>query len=154
MDIRFIGLGVMGAPMATHLANAGHRLTLLDANPSVTRDLAAKLGRGAVAATTPRQVADRSEVVVTMLPNGEVVQQVALAEDGLVHGLRRGAILLDTSSCEPWLTEETGKALAERGRRWWTRPCLGQPGARRRRSSCSWWAARTRTSRASARSWT
>ena len=115
MDIGFIGLGVMGAPMATHLAHAGHRLTLLDANASVTRDVAASLGHGAVAATTPREVAVRSEVIVTMLPNGQVVQQVALGEDGLVQGLRRGAILLDTSSCEPWLTEQTGKALGERG---------------------------------------
>ena len=115
MDIGFIGLGVMGAPMATHLAHAGHRLTLLDANASITRDLAARLGAGAVTATTPREVAARSEVIITMLPNGQVVQQVALGEDGLAQGLRRGAILLDTSSCEPWLTEQTGKALSERG---------------------------------------
>lgn len=113
MDIGFIGLGVMGAPMAAHLARAGHRLTLLDANGAAARDLAATLGGHAVA--TPAEVAAASEVIVTMLPNGAVVQQVALGEHGLVHGLREGAILLDTSSAEPWLTQQTAAAIADRG---------------------------------------
>lgn len=115
MDIGFIGLGVMGSPMATHLAKAGHRLTLLDARADVARDLAATLGQGASAAATPREVAQRSDVVITMLPNGHVVQEVVTGRDGVVHGLRPGALVLDTSSCEPWLTEQTGAALAGRG---------------------------------------
>lgn len=115
MDIGFIGLGVMGTPMATHLARAGHRLTLLDANGSLARDLAGALGAGATAVATPREVAEQSEVIVTMLPDGQVVQRVVLGEDGVVHGLRPGALVLDTSSCEPWLTERTAAALAERG---------------------------------------
>ncbi len=113
MDIGFIGLGVMGAPMATHLAKAGHRLTLLDVNTAAARDLAASIGGQAVA--TPAAVAAASEVIITMLPNGQVVQQVALGADGLLHGLRPGALLLDTSSAEPWLTEQTAARLAERG---------------------------------------
>ena len=113
MDIGFIGLGVMGAPMATHLAKAGHRLTLLDLDTAAARDLAATIGGQALA--TPAAVAAASEVVITMLPNGQVVQQVALGADGLVHGLRAGALLLDTSSAEPWLTEQTAARLAERG---------------------------------------
>lgn len=113
MDIGFIGLGVMGAPMATHLAKAGHRLTVLDANRGAARDLAATIGANEVA--TPREVAARSDVIVTMLPNGHVVQEVVLGPDGVLQGLRPGALLLDTSSCEPWLTEGTAKALAERG---------------------------------------
>jgi 3-hydroxyisobutyrate dehydrogenase len=115
MDIGFIGLGVMGSPMATHLAKAGHRLTLLDANAAVARDLAGVLGGEAKAAVTPREVAERSDVIITMLPNGEVVQEVVLGENGAIHGLRPGAVLLDTSSCEPWLTEHTAAALAARG---------------------------------------
>jgi len=115
MNIGFIGLGVMGAPMATHLARAGHRLTVLDMNTAVARDLAASLGGEALAVTTPREVAERSDVIITMLPNGQVVQEVALGDDGLIHGLRPGAVLLDTSSCEPWLTEQTAKALGDRG---------------------------------------
>lgn len=115
MDIGFIGLGVMGSPMATHLAKAGHRLTLLDAHPEVAQELAGTLGGEARAVATPRAVAERSEVIVTMLPNGQVVREVVTGDDGLVHGLRPGALLLDTSSCEPWLTQQTAAALAARG---------------------------------------
>ncbi len=113
MDIGFIGLGVMGGPMAGHLAKAGHRLTLLDSNTAATRDLARSLG--ATAADTPSAVAAASDVIITMLPNGEVVQDVALGEQGLIHGLRRGAVLLDTSSAEPWLTQQTAAVLSEKG---------------------------------------
>ncbi len=113
MHIGFIGLGVMGAPMATHLARAGHRLTLLDNDRALTRRLAQELG--ASAASTPAEVARASEVIITMLPDGQVVQQVVLGEDGVLHGVQPGALLLDTSSAEPWLTEQTAAALAARG---------------------------------------
>lgn len=115
MDIGFIGLGVMGAPMATHLARAGHRLALLDANPEVAQELARALGGETQAVKTPREVAARSDVIITMLPNGQVVREVVTGDYGVVHGLRPGALLLDTSSCEPWLTQQTAAALAERG---------------------------------------
>jgi len=113
LDIGFIGLGVMGAPMAGHLARAGHRLTLLDAHAETARQLAATLGATAVA--TPAEVATRSRIVITMLPDGQVVQQVALGEQGLLQGLQPGTLLLDTSSAEPWLTQATATALAARG---------------------------------------
>jgi len=109
--VGFVGLGVMGAPMATHLSKAGYALTLYDIDSEATRRLA---GVGAVAGS-PTEVAERSDIVITMLPNGEVVQQVALGERGLVHGFKRGALLLDTSSSEPWITRKTGVALKERG---------------------------------------
>jgi 3-hydroxyisobutyrate dehydrogenase len=115
LHIGFIGLGVMGAPMAGHLATAGHRLTLLDADAAVATALAARLGAGTQVATTPAGVAAHSDIVITMLPHGGVVQQVALGEAGLVHGLRPGALLLDCSSAEPWLTQATAAALAARG---------------------------------------
>jgi len=115
MDIGFVGLGVMGTPMATHLARAGHRLRLHDARPEVAAALAQSLGGAAQAFATPAALGEGCDVVITMLPNGQVVQQVALGEQGLVHGLKRGALLLDTSSAEPWLTQQTAAALAERG---------------------------------------
>ena len=68
LDIGFIGLGVMGAPMAGHLARAGHRLTLLDADAGLARQVASSLG--AVAVATPAEVAARSGIVITMLPDG------------------------------------------------------------------------------------
>jgi 3-hydroxyisobutyrate dehydrogenase len=115
LDIGFIGLGVMGAPMATHLARAGHRLTLHDADPAVAPALAQRLGAAAQAVDTPAALAAACDIVVTMLPNGQVVQQVVLGEQGLLQGLKPGALLLDTSSAEPWLTQQTGAALAARG---------------------------------------
>lgn len=132
LNIGFIGLGVMGTPMATHLARAGHRLALHDLDAQRAHALAAQLGGttgsaagGAVqVCTTPREVARASEVVITMLPDGEAVQRVALGENGLLHGFAQaqapGAVrvpplLLDTSSAEPWLTERTAAALAAAG---------------------------------------
>ena len=113
MNIGFIGLGVMGTPMARHLARAGHALTLLDLDTALTQALALELG--ATAAATPAEVARASEVIVTMLPDGRVVQQVVMGEQGVLQGVQPGALLLDTSSAEPWLTEATGAALAARG---------------------------------------
>jgi 3-hydroxyisobutyrate dehydrogenase-like beta-hydroxyacid dehydrogenase len=115
LDIGFVGLGVMGAPMAGHLARAGHRLRLHDANADIARRLAGALGSPAQAGDTPAALAAGCDVVVTMLPNGQVVQQVALGDQGLLQGLKPGALLLDTSSSEPWLTRETAAALAGRG---------------------------------------
>jgi 3-hydroxyisobutyrate dehydrogenase len=115
LPVGFIGLGVMGTPMVSHLHKAGYRVTLHDLDTNAGRDLAASLGAGAVFAGSPREVAEASDVVITMLPNGRVVQQVALGADGLVHGIRKGALLLDTSSSEPWLTKETAERLGAHG---------------------------------------
>jgi 3-hydroxyisobutyrate dehydrogenase-like beta-hydroxyacid dehydrogenase len=115
LDIGFIGLGVMGTPMATHLARAGHRLRLHDARPGVAAALAHTLGGAARACDTPAALAEGCEVVITMLPDGQVVQQVALGTQGLQRGMKAGALLLDTSSAEPWLTRQTAAALAEHG---------------------------------------
>jgi 3-hydroxyisobutyrate dehydrogenase-like beta-hydroxyacid dehydrogenase len=116
MRIGFIGLGVMGTPMAGHLAKAGHVLTVLDLDRAKAERLAAEHNTMQVAAT-PREVAERSEIVVTMLPSGEYVRDVALGNDGLVEGFDGdgGELLIDTSSCEPWLTIATAKALAAKG---------------------------------------
>ena len=94
LRIGFIGLGVMGTPMATHLAKAGHTLTLLDAEPGRAEALASTLGAPHTAVRKPREVGERSDVVITMLPNGQVVQSVALGDDGLVHGMAAGSLLL------------------------------------------------------------
>jgi 3-hydroxyisobutyrate dehydrogenase len=116
--VGFIGLGVMGTPMARHLAHAGYAVQLLDLDPAKAPQLAQQLqqqGHNAHAAATPAALAAASDIIITMLPNGEVVQQVALGEHGLAHGLQAGALLLDCSSAEPWLTEQTAQGLAARG---------------------------------------
>jgi len=96
-SVGFIGLGVMGEPMAGHLAKAGYRIALF------------------AAAHSPAEVARVSDIVVTMVPNGEVVRDLVGGEHGLLQGFAPGALLLDTSSSEPWLTEETGALLGARG---------------------------------------
>ena len=113
LSLGFAGLGVMGRPMASHLAAAGHAMTLYDVVPGLASELAASLG--AHAASTPAELAARSDVVVTMVPNGSVVQRLVCGDDGLLRGLKPGALVLDTSSSEPWLTEATGRLVAAAG---------------------------------------
>ena len=114
-ELGFIGLGVMGTPMATHLAAAGYTLTLHDADAGVAAALATTLGGHACAVDTPAAVGERSDIVITMLPNGDVVREVTLGPSGLVHTLKPGALLLDTSSAQPWITRETAAALQATG---------------------------------------
>jgi 3-hydroxyisobutyrate dehydrogenase-like beta-hydroxyacid dehydrogenase len=113
-SLGFVGLGVMGRPMASHLAAAGHAMTLYDVVPGRAQSLVETLA-DAHAATTPAELAARSDIVVTMVPNGTVVQSIVEGADGLLQGLRPGTLLLDTSSSEPWLTEATARLLADAG---------------------------------------
>jgi 3-hydroxyisobutyrate dehydrogenase-like beta-hydroxyacid dehydrogenase len=113
MRIGFVGLGVMGSAMAGHLAKGGHTLMLYDIAPAAARKVARR-HKGARAVRTPREVAEASEVVFTMLPEGMAVRERVFGCDGLAEGFARGAILVDTSSAEPWLTRETAARLAER----------------------------------------
>ena len=114
LTIGFIGLGVMGVPMARHLGEAGHRVQGYDVAPSALQRLL-----HAHAAARPcgsaREAAHDADVVFTMLPNGRAVHDVVTADDGVAAGVRAGALLVDTSSSEPWLTRETAAALAVRG---------------------------------------
>ena len=116
LSIGFAGLGVMGRPMASHLATAGHRMTLYDVVPGLAQGVAATLAAADPhVASTPAELAARSDIVITMVPNGTVVEKLVRGDDGLLRGLRPGSLVLDTSSSEPWLTEATGRVLAEAG---------------------------------------
>jgi 3-hydroxyisobutyrate dehydrogenase-like beta-hydroxyacid dehydrogenase len=112
--IGFIGVGVMGAPMAGHLAKAGYAITIHDINRARVDVLAAE-HPGIKISETPRAIGEASDIVVTMLPSGVYVREVTLGDSGVIAGLHAGGLLLDTSSSEPWLTTETAKALAEAG---------------------------------------
>jgi 3-hydroxyisobutyrate dehydrogenase-like beta-hydroxyacid dehydrogenase len=113
-SVGFVGLGVMGEPMATHLSKAGHPLALFDVRAGQAARLAATFA-DACAPDSPAEVARRSDIVITMVPNGEIVRDLVAGGDGLLAGFRPGSLLLDTSSSEPWLTRESGRLLAERG---------------------------------------
>lgn len=101
----------MGTPMAGHLAKAGHAVTVLDIDRARVDALSAHY-RNVTGAEHPAAVASNADVVITMLPNGEYVRDVALGENGLIEGFTGGELLIDTSSSEPWLTLETARALA------------------------------------------
>jgi 3-hydroxyisobutyrate dehydrogenase len=112
--IGFIGIGVMGAPMAGHLAEAGYILAIHDIHRAKADALAAE-HKSILVVDTPKAVAEMSDIVVTMLPSGAYVREVALGNSGLVAGLHAGGLFLDTSSSEPWITVDTAKALADAG---------------------------------------
>ena len=130
LDIGFVGLGVMGTPMAGHLARAGHRLRLHDARPGVAQALAQSLGGEARACDTPAALAEGCDIVITMLPSGAYVSDVALGERGLIEGFQPGALLLDTSSSEPWLTRRDRRGARGARRGHGRRACLRCSGRR------------------------
>jgi 3-hydroxyisobutyrate dehydrogenase len=112
--IGFIGLGVMGTPMAGHLARAGYTLAVHDIDRTRASTLAAEHTSITVAENL-REVGEMSDIVITMLPSGAYVRAVMLGNSGVMAGMHPGGLLLDTSSSEPWLTLETAKELASAG---------------------------------------
>ena len=109
--IGFIGLGVMGKPMAGNLAKAGYSLTVHDKN-AATADRLSQEFEQVRAVDSPKLVAESSDIVITMLPNGKVVQEVIMGKNGLIGGFRPGSLHLDTSSAESWLTTESAGFLS------------------------------------------
>jgi 3-hydroxyisobutyrate dehydrogenase-like beta-hydroxyacid dehydrogenase len=114
LTIGFIGLGVMGVPMARHLGEAGHRVRGFDVAPVALERLRAAHA-AATLCSSAHAATQGADVVFTMLPDGRVVRDAVLAPDGIAAGLGPGALLVDTSSSEPWLTRETAAAVAARG---------------------------------------
>jgi 2-hydroxy-3-oxopropionate reductase len=110
--IGFIGLGIMGRPMARNLIKAGYPLVVHNRSRAAVDEL---VGAGARAATSPREVAGSCDVLITMLPNSPDVEQVALGKDGIVEGARRGLVFLDMSTISPIVTQKVGKALEAKG---------------------------------------
>jgi 2-hydroxy-3-oxopropionate reductase len=107
MIIGFIGVGIMGRPMAGHLQAAGHNLLLYRNRSPLPEEL---LNGGATACQSLKEVAERAELVITMLPDTPDVEQALFAPDGLAAGLTRGKTVIDMSSISPIAT----KAFAER----------------------------------------
>jgi 3-hydroxyisobutyrate dehydrogenase-like beta-hydroxyacid dehydrogenase len=112
MNVGFIGLGVMGAPMARNVLKKGHALTVLDVNQAAVQAL---VEAGARAAASPREVAAASEVVITMLPDAPDVERVALGKDGVIEGLARGSVYIDMSTIDPATTKKVGAAVKAKG---------------------------------------
>jgi 2-hydroxy-3-oxopropionate reductase len=109
--IGFIGLGIMGRPMARNLLKAGYSLVVHSRSRGPVDEMA---GAGAKVGTSPRDVAAQCDVLITMLPNSPDVEQVVLGRDGVIEGARPGMILLDMSTISPLVSQKVGAALAAR----------------------------------------
>jgi 4-hydroxybutyrate dehydrogenase / sulfolactaldehyde 3-reductase len=114
MNVGFIGLGVMGAPMALNILKGGHSLTVFDLNPQAVETLVAA---GAKSATSPREVGAASDIVVTMLPLPSHVEQVVLGPNGVADGLKPGGMVIDMSTIDPQSSQKIATGLRARGMR-------------------------------------
>ena len=112
MKIGFIGLGIMGKPMAKNLIKAGYSLVVNDINKEAVAELVAS---GAAEAASAKEVASQSDVVVTMLPNSPHVQTVVLGEGGVIEGAKEGLVVVDMSSISPIVSREVAAELAKKG---------------------------------------
>jgi 2-hydroxy-3-oxopropionate reductase len=120
--IGFIGLGIMGRPMARNLLKAGHSLIVHNRSRGAVDELVAA---GAQPGTSPKDVASRCDVLITMLPNSPDVELVALGKDGIVEGARRGLIYIDMSTISPLVSQKVAKALEPKGVRMLDAPVSG-----------------------------
>ena len=110
--VGFVGLGIMGTSMARNLIEDGHELVIHNR----TRAKAEKLAKlGAEVATSPREVAGRSDVIITMLPGPPEVEEVLAGENGLLEGVRDGSLIVDMSTSSALLAQELSRTANTRG---------------------------------------
>ena len=110
--IGFIGLGIMGLPMARNLIKAGYELTVFDI---VTERVEMIKADGVSVATSNKAVAEASDIVITMLPNSPHVKTAVLGDGGVIEGADDGMILVDMSSIAPLASQEVSEAVAKKG---------------------------------------
>ena len=110
--IGFIGLGVMGKPMAKNLIKAGYSLTVFDINQDSVNEL---ISFGAAQGASPAEIGAACDVIVTMLPNSPHVEQVIAGKNGILEGATPGTIIIDMSSISPIVARKMHAASAEKG---------------------------------------
>ena len=109
--VGFIGLGIMGKPMAKNLLKAGFPLVVFNRSRGPVEALAKE---GAFAADSSKGVAEQSEVIITMLPDSPEVEEVILGKGGVIHGVKPGSVVIDMSSISPLVTKEIAGKLREK----------------------------------------
>src|SRR5262245_22980013 len=110
--IGFIGLGIMGKPMAKNLIKAGYLLVVHNRSRAKIDELVAA---GATPATSPKEVASAVDVIITMLPNSPDVEFVALGPNGIKDGAKRGQLWIDMSTINPIVSQKVAQQLAQAG---------------------------------------
>jgi 2-hydroxy-3-oxopropionate reductase len=125
--IGFIGLGIMGKPMSKNLLKAGYPLVVHDVNRRAVEELAAA---GAEAASSSKEVAGKSRLIITMLPNSPEVREVLIGPGGVIEGATPGSTVIDMSSISPAVAREMGQILSGKGLKFLDAPVSGgEPGA-------------------------
>jgi len=120
--IGFIGLGIMGKPMARNLMKAGYKLVVYNRSRAPMGEFAAE---GAVTADSPKAVAEQSEIVITMLPDSPQVREVMTGENGVLAGAKAGTLVIDMSTISSVVTQEVAKVAQEHGVRMLDAPVSG-----------------------------
>ncbi len=120
--IAFIGLGIMGSPMAVHLQNAGHDVVGYNLHPEKTKPL---VDAGGSAAASIAEAVRDAEVVAVMVPDSPDVQDVLLGEDGVFANAKEGTLVIDFSSIRPDVTVQLAKAAGDKGFRLLDAPVSG-----------------------------
>ena len=120
-DIGFIGLGIMGRPMAGHLQAAGHRLFVLEKS-AASKDLVAA---GATACKSGKEIAEKASVIIVMVPDTPDVESVLFNADGVAEGLSKGKIVVDMSSISPIATKEFANKVNAKGADYLDAPVSG-----------------------------
>jgi 2-hydroxy-3-oxopropionate reductase len=112
LKIGFIGLGIMGKPMSQNLLKAGYPLVVYDHNPGRVTELKEA---GAIPAASCSEAAARSEIIITMLPDGPDVERAILGPEGVLEGARKGSAIVDMSSISPIVSRKVANACALKG---------------------------------------
>lgn len=123
--VGFVGLGVMGGPMARNLLAAGHDLVAFSRTRASVDDLVSEHAEHATAADSPREVAEQAGVTILMLPDSPQVREVLDGDDGLLAGAREGSLVIDMSTISPVVTREIAAECAERRIGWVDAPVSG-----------------------------
>ncbi len=125
--VAFLGLGVMGHPMAGHLARAGHRVCVYNRSPARAAQWLAEYGAigGHTRAATPREAAAGADIVFSCVGNDDDLRSVVLGADGAFAGMRRGAIFVDHTTASANIARELGTAAIERGLQFIDAPVSG-----------------------------
>src|SRR5436309_13780657 len=110
--VGFIGLGIMGKPMAKNLIKAGFSLVVHNRSRAAVEEL---VKQGATAASSPREVASSVDTIITMLPNSPDVESVALGSNGIKEGATNGELFIDMSTINPIVSQKIARELEAQG---------------------------------------
>ena len=111
-NIGFIGLGIMGKPMCLNLLKSGYSVTAYNRTKSKMDEI---VREGAEAADSPGQVADRSDIIITIVTDSPDVEEVILGKEGIIHGVKTGSVVIDMSTISPLVTRTIARKLNEKG---------------------------------------